>query len=153
MNDRIIYFALTGLITIFSLTGATISLFNYPTIGIAFVGFAIALIPLASHMRMRRFLASLIRKLPKSAAITTANNDAQFKALSSKIEDLTLSLDLANRKVSLAPASESDRAARDLQREARALRLTLREIEGLSSTHLSSIDQNPEIHQNDTSNK
>lgn len=136
MNDRIMYLASIVAISAISIVGAIFSIVGLLPLGIAFIGVAIALLPLSSHLRMRRMVSSIARSIPASQAKGSADYSAQFKSLSAKVEDLSQYMDLISRQTSANSDSETDRAARDLQRETRALRLTLREIEGLDANAL-----------------
>lgn len=138
MNDRTMYLASIVAISAISIVGAIFSVVGLLPLGIAFIGIAIALLSVSSHLRMRRMVSSIARSIPATQAKGGADYSAQFKSLSAKVEDLSQSVNLISRQTSVKSDSETDRAARDLQRETRALRLTLREIEGLDASALRS---------------
>lgn len=144
MNDRTSYLASAGAITIMAISGAVFSALGYLSAGLALIGVAVAIVPLSGHLRMRRQIASVARSIPSSQASASSQDGAHFQALTAKIEDLSQTVNLVSRQINETSMNDSGRAARDLQRETRALRLAIREIEGLSAEDFRTKGSNPE---------
>ncbi|OIR42915.1 hypothetical protein BJP06_07900 [Corynebacterium sp. NML120713] len=131
MNDRLLYIALISVQSLAAFIGCVTILTSRFNLGMAFVALSLAILPFASHLRMRRSLNAI------KHVIQSGNFDEVYAAfndrrgtLDSKLAELSDSTQLLSSRLSdTTDVQDLNNAINALRREARMLRLVSSEAQ------------------------
>lgn len=128
-RDKTIYLTLAGAISLFSGIGTLLSLFDKISFALAFIGVAGALMPVFSHVRMRRTLAAQTRISKLNPAKTTSANyvaRGDLKKVEDEIQKIFQTLRSIEQSQYENKNFDNDSivgCANEIRREARMIRL------------------------------
>ena len=128
-KDRLLYFGVAGASIFSALVSGILAFAGQPNFALAFLAIAVMLLPVVSHLRMRRMLSSL-RAQQRNGSVVSAD-----RAISDSISSLNtqvnrLSNEVQTRLTKLEEEVENnlkapqfDKAANEVRRESRMIRL------------------------------
>ncbi len=117
--EKKIYIVVFSLIVGFACLGAAFGLFGAANWAFLFCGLAIALIPVVSHLRMRRMLNAMRRLNGNGGHIA----DDHLKSLETSVSKLSQRVETVSAALSNSEVGQLARLANEIRRESRMIRL------------------------------
>lgn len=117
--EKKIYIVVLSLIVGFACLGAAFGLFGAANWAFLFCGLAVSLIPVVSHLRMRRMLNAMRRLRGDGGHI----DDDYLKSLETSVSKLNQRVETVAAALSNSEVSQLARLANEIRRESRMIRL------------------------------
>ncbi|MDK6808439.1 hypothetical protein FKE98_11955 [Corynebacterium aurimucosum] len=122
--EKKLYLVSLSLIVFFAAIGAIFGLLNHFRWAFLFGGTAISLLPICSHLRMRRMLGAMRRLNGGSDHLA----DDHLRSLENTISKLTQKVETVSASLSNSEVNQLARLANEIRRESRMIRIRTEEL-------------------------